>query len=315
MLEILEQGHAQVTGVMARGADPFGAITLCYVDRPARELVVGVAGLAGGSVTAFRHWLTCLLGHTPVRLISARPERAMANTHRIRPVVGGLQMVVTKNYIDDAGTITVACTFNYGGENRAGVLVSGHVVGKTNKTVYQNVKGAPNNIGKSYYVTDWKTGSCDAAFVAKNAGTDLTYGEIWTAAGPYLRVTATAGDADLAVGTAVKMHGISATVPYDGQIVATGATVRFKVGEFDDEQTLTNQVLASYTSVAGDSGGPVFAQAAGSSDVTFCGINVGSCTKDNVLLPEVPAGTFAIFSPWSEIDAAFGAGNLNVLAG
>ena len=312
-MDQIEQAHRVLTGFMKCREDADLPLSVCCPDSAGQQLLVGYRQKPGLSEQTVQERLKTLIGTTPVNLIGADPRRCADNTDQVRPVVGGVQMVMTKNYNQLLGTICVACTFNYDDSVREGFLVSGHVINKTNTTCYQNTKSGPNNIGKSIYVSDWKNGSCDAGFVQKKAATMLTLGQIWQAAGGYLKIKATASADNLKTGTAVKMMGINDTAPKTGEIKYLNATIKFKVGALDDEQTLSGQVLASYKSDDGDSGGPVYSQDAAKTDVTFFGINVGSCVKDNVQSPDVSDGTYAIFSPWTEITSAFG-GQLNVMS-
>lgn len=313
--DYLMQAHGAVTAAMQTRGRGHLPLTLAYVDWETGVLTAGLDFSEGPSEETFAHlrYLTCGL---PLRLQPFTARRHMSNQNRIRPVVGGIQMVVNRSYQEFTGTICIGCSYDDGSITpKHGVLVSGHVVNKTNTTVYQNSKVSQDNIGKVLVIADWKTGSCDAAFVAKTAAAAITKGEIWTAAGPYLRVTAVAGDDVIVPGLDVKMLGMNNEAPQQGQVVATGVSVTFAVGEYDEPQTLTNQVLASYASEEGDSGGPVYTQVGTNTNVTFCGINVGSCSNTDVTAstPAVGAGTYGIFSPWSQIDAAFG-GRLNVLS-
>ncbi len=313
--DYLMQAHGAVTAAMQTRGQGHLPLTLAYVDWETGVLTAGLDFSEGPSEETFAHlrYLTCGL---PLRLQPFTARRHMSNQDRIRPVVGGIQMVVNRSYQEFTGTVCIGCSYDDGSITpKHGVLVSGHVVSRTNTTVYQNSKVPQDNIGKVQVITNWKNGSCDAAFVAKTDAAAVTKGEIWTAAGPYLRVTGVAGDDVIVPGLDVKMLGMNNEAPQAGQVVATGVSVTFAVGEYDEPQTLTNQVLASYDSEEGDSGGPVYTQVGTNTNVTFCGINVGSCSNADVTAatPAVGAGTYGIFSPWSRIDAAFG-GRLNVLS-
>lgn len=315
MEDYLMQAHGAVTAAMQTRGRGHLPLTLAYVDWETGVLTAGIDFREGPSEETFAHlrYLTCGL---PLRIQPFKARRHMSNQDKFRPVVGGIQMVVNRSYQEFTGTICIGCSYDDGSITpKHGVLVSGHVVSKTNTTVYQNSKVSQDNIGMVLAIANWKTGSCDAAFVAKTAAAAVSMGEIWTPAGPYLSVTGTAGDGVIVPGLDVKMLGINHDDPQEGQVVATGVSVTFSVGEFDDPQTLTNQVLASYASEEGDSGGPVYTQVGTNTNVTFCGINVGSCSNTDVAAstPAVGAGTYGIFSPWSQIDAAFG-GKLDVLS-
>ncbi|MEH0073011.1 hypothetical protein [Pannonibacter anstelovis] len=315
MEDYLMQAHGAVTAAMQTRGRGHLPLTLAYVDWETGVLTAGLDFRDGPSEETFAHlrYLTCGL---PLRLQPFTARRHMSNQNRIRPVVGGIQMVVNRSYQELTGTICIGCSYDDGSITpKHGVLVSGHVVSKTNTTVYQNSKVSQDNIGKVQVITNWKNGSCDAAFVAKTAAAAVTKGEIWTAAGPYLRVTAAADGHLIVPGLDVKMLGMNNEAPQEGRVVATGVSVTFAVGDLDEPQTLTNQVLASYLSEEGDSGGPVYVQVGTNTDVTFCGINVGACSDSDVTAstPAIGSGTYGIFSPWPQIDAAFG-GNLDVLS-
>ncbi|MEH0072441.1 hypothetical protein V6L77_22810 [Pannonibacter sp. Pt2-lr] len=184
MEDYLMQAHGAVTAAMQTRGRGHLPLTLAYVDWETGVLTAGLDFRDGPSEETFAHlrYLTCGL---PLRLQPFTARRHMSNQNRIRPVVGGIQMVVNRSYQELTGTICIGCSYDDGSITpKHGVLVSGHVVSKTNTTVYQNSKVSQDNIGKVQVITNWKNGSCDAAFVAKTAAAAVTKGRSGRLPGP-----------------------------------------------------------------------------------------------------------------------------------
>ena len=76
---------------------------------------------------------------------------------------------------------------------------------------------------------------------------------------------------------------------------------------FSDGGVLSNQLLANYLSVAGDSGAPVFYPLDDGTSVLLVGLNVGAAQPADtnpqpVGRPTAPNGTYAVIRPWRNVE-------------
>ncbi len=312
LLDHLHDAHKALTDFMKDTSDKALPLSLCAVDRQQACLQIGLFSDGGIPLETYRRRLQDFTGDLPVQIAPVNPRRHATNTDKIRPIIGGTQ-IYTSYSKGSLGTLSVVGKLG----GKVGFILSGHVAGDAkaspNRAVYQPINPpAANRIGSVKLISDWKNGAADAAwgeYVDQNAAPSL--GLIWKDANSTYKVKSVKDSANSSQDDMVNMQGISSTSASSGKIQALGATVKFKAGEFDPEQTLMNQVVATYTTVSGDSGGPVF-EITNGNDVALLGINVAEADGNDVLAynrgnTPVPGTKYAIYTPWEEIVAALGA--------
>ncbi len=310
MLENLQAAHLAISKFMQAKTDADLPIVLAYVDPIQPALVIGIDAQAALPPQQYRQRLRHFVESLPLRLQGvslSRHSSAGPKQQLFDPIIGGIQMVCNFT-VEGYSPSTIAVVGSLGGT--LGFIVSGHGVGKTNKAVYQPSSGSSNRIGTVKLVSNWQGGTCDAAWVQyKNATRQIPpKGLIYKNGAPY-KVTGTKDSTHSNLKDQVTMQGSASAGKSDGRIEALQATVKFASGSFES-QTLSNQVLTNYKSIAGDSGAPVF-EDAGGDNVTFLGVNVGEAAASDVVSvgqgPVSHLSEYGIYSPWESIVRELGA--------
>lgn len=301
----LQDAHALLTDLMIERAEPSEARRLrshalapalldralrlpligSYVDPEEGVVVVDIHEIASRDADRHQEVLRELLGDAELEVRYGRNdnESAPAKDKDARPLWGGVQMDTATAF----GTLTLVV--KKGDKDRT--LISSHVVGyrTTGVTVGQASVDDGGTYGKVTDNPDVITRKSDSALASidQNSITGQR-NRIWKAKDTAFKVVAFADDSELKKGVKMCMQGAFTKPLSHGTILQTGVTsVR------PGNTVLTDQVLASYDSTGGDSGGSVFLPGSGD-DVTFAGIHVGTHTGGK------------IFSPWSGIESDLG---------
>jgi hypothetical protein len=292
----LRAAHDRISHAMMSEGLGF-PVCLCYVDTQKGCVVVGVDNTAPELLRGYRR-MKQLAGGAPVRAFHAVPAVRHTNKRdHNRPLVGGLYIACPA--VSGEGTVCIGASR----DGAAGFVTCGHVVERVGIDVFQPRQSTARDrlVGRSTVVSNYAgNAASDSAFVtlAHGVAADRT---IWksssttyTAIGIY--------DAP-EPGTAVSMQGASTqTTLRTGDICAKNVTVTFS-----DGGVLSDQLLANYVSVTGDSGAPVFYPLDGTS-VLLVGLNVGAALPADthpqpVGRPTAPNGTYAVISPWRNVES------------
>jgi hypothetical protein len=295
----LQRAHERISDMMT-GTGTRLPVTLCHIDAGRGQVAVGIDTAA--SIPHVRRHLEALAGDAPLRLFPCAPAVRHANKRDYnRPLLGGLYLSCPD--VQSEGTLCLAATRG----DQTGFVTCGHVAVQDGVNVYQPRRSTVNDwlagnvVALSNYLD---SASSDSAFVS--CVTDIRQRAIWKSNGTEYTVD---GIYDApALGVAVAMQGASnQTVLREGVICAKNVTVRF-----DDDGTLTDQLLANYVSSGGDSGAPVFYRAGGAS-VYMVGLNVGATLADNATpppdqgtWPPADGDTYAVISPWMSVERDLG---------
>lgn len=254
-----------------------------YIDTQAQRLVISIDRDHARKRDDHERLLRQALGSLPIELVYAKFEdHGGPKNGTVRPLWGGVVME-TKTA---GGTLTLVVAKN----TVQHTLVSAHVVGVN--TLGKEV-GQPNARPANEYgvVTDNPAGpkrQSDAALASTgHNGIQGEIDQIWRSADQSFRVVGKARADQLTRDTVVYMQG--AVGFSEGRILEAGVLSKRQSG-----LTLENQVMASYTSIPGDSGGAVFLRTDKDDEVIFAGINVGLHNGN------------ALFSPWEGIASDLG---------
>ena len=153
---------------------------------------------------------------------------------------------------------------------KLGFLVSSHVVGAGTTQVFGQPSTAKRLAGRVTVNPLLNGRESDSAFAAPyTTRTDVQEKPIWAAENVAYSVTAFETSDNTPPDTPVAMQGAAQAGLSTGSIQYTEVTTRIGF------EILYNQVLATYPSVDGDSGAPVFSDPGDDLNVTFYGINVG----------------------------------------
>jgi len=255
-----------------------------YVDPDGGHLVVGLDETTKDDAATHEQILGVLLGDTPITIEygSIRMDAAPAKNQDARPLWGGVQMQAAGS----AGTLTLVVSKG----NTNHTILSSHVVGSgTGQVVgqlytvsgkYGVVKENPPYI--SGRASDSALASIDQLTISGQVD------KIWSAPNTAYKVVGKTNSGSIPTNIDVYLQGAFTQNISKGKVFKKGVTFKGELG------TLLNQVLASYDSQEGDSGGPVMYFAPSSTtDVYFIGIHVGRMNSDG--------SNYAVFSPWEGI--------------
>ncbi|MEN4005931.1 MAG: hypothetical protein PQ964_00995 [Methanobacteriaceae archaeon] len=222
-------------------------ITLLGIDIKDNELMVGFAEITYSEIEAVR----LIVGNVSTEFIEGELVLDAGKRDRYRPVFGGIQVT----------TRSGRSTLSYGAvrhDGTRGFVMTGHV-GGVNTRVYQPTIAFRNFIG-SIFVNPIRPRLSDAAFVPTTA----------VRAGIWRRSVSGIKRSPLTPpGTRIGMEGITSC----GTVGVIHAR-NVRVPNHPIYGTLRNQVLATYPSAPGDSGGPVFLPP-GQPRVFICGTHWG----------------------------------------
>ncbi len=191
-----------------------------------------------------------------------------------------------------------------------GFVMSGHVTNTSNDTIiyqpnYDSFSPTNYPIG-NIFSNPLTSRNSDAAFVESLPNIALAQ-KILNPVGENYDVIDTRTLAQTNVGDSVILGGII-DKPFGGSTIQQTTGIIRYTGVMINSPTYgiqNNQVLATYASLDGDSGAPIFAISSGN-DVYLYGIHAGSNCFSGTPLPATTCPTdmrYAIFSPWELVQA------------
>lgn len=270
--------------------------TISYVDTLTNKLVIGIDSDAPLPKVVYEKKIRNIVGDIPIDIFYGKVTRDSCTTNQqsvCMPRIGGIKVTSTTGPTP-VGTSTYVTSRSPGPV--IGFVMSSHVAGSgTGQTVGQPLTSNP--IGTVTTNPSLSNRASDSAFVTLNGGVSYTLNAIYKTSTTNFSIIGKAPSSSTPVNSFVRMDGAYSGTQ-TGQITAKGVTVSDTTG------TLTNQVTVTYTSQAGDSGGPVFSPTE-TTNVTLYGIHVGKfCTVTTVPCPAINLRTF--YSPWEGIQSDLG---------
>ncbi len=296
VMQKIQAAHDKLTQKMANRDTADIPLVLSWPDTVNQTLIVGIDSDAPLPKAVYTDRLKSIVGDVPMKISFGKLVRDACNTKtsNCSPLWGGIQ-VQSSSPFGSTGTLTLPTTNTAG---KVGFIISGHIAGNgvTGQTIGQATTA--RIVGTVITNPILTNRVSDSAFVERSAGI-LTESKIWKSSTSAFNVIGKTPSSSTPIGATVLMQGITSAGVRSGSIQGKGLTVSDSLG------TLRNQVAASYSSQAGDSGAPIFA--GGAVDVNFYGIHVARWCINEPGNPHPPctnpADETAIYSPWEGIQS------------
>jgi len=205
------------------------------------------------------------------------------------PVIGGIKLQVPTNPQYPLSTVTIAAKKG----TTSGFVMSGHGAYAIGKSVYQPTSPTSTNLfGTVDAISNWSTtDTSDSAFVKDLDSLRNAAANIYRTSTQQYTVT---GYSTPSYQTHVQLTGYISGESDGFVISSTPITVSL------NGATLTDQIVANYSTLDGDSGAPVYSYTTSAGPVTLYGIHVGQYC----ITPTNCPGKF--FSKWSNVQTDLG---------